>query len=205
MNYQTITMQEAHERFDLYWINSPHPGDDWWDTDAAEIRLFEDDVHIPGDFKQEYLGGNADGVNIIVGGDLIVEGHCERDSDGTNFMLVAGSVKASAVSVAGGAYITVKGNLETDLLYGLNSEESRLWVAGDVNAGVIYSDYFMVEFDKSVQGLVFGSKEHVKAKNTDITFADEEASLHPGILDNHGDLDLKKALLFLEQGKDITN
>ena len=100
--------------------------------------------------------------------------------------------------------LTVKGNLETDLLYGLNSEESRLWVAGDVNAGVIYSDYFMMEFDKSVQGLVFGTKEYVKAKNADSTFADEEASLHPGILDNHGDLDLKKALLFLEQGQDIT-
>ena len=28
---------------------------DRWDTDAAEIRLFEGDVHIPGDFKQEYL------------------------------------------------------------------------------------------------------------------------------------------------------
>ena len=112
--------------------------------------MFEGDVHIPGDFKQEYLEGNTDGVNIIVGGNLIVEGHYERGSNGTNFMLVAGSVKANAVSVAGGAYVTVKGSLEADLLYGLNGKESRLWVAGDVNTRVIYSDYFMMAFDKSV-------------------------------------------------------
>ena len=201
-NYKAISIQEAKERFSLYWIDSPDTEDSWWETEAAPIHLYEGDLQIKGDFKQAYPTG--DGLNVIIAGDLIVEGHCERDSEGTNFMLVTGSLRAEALSISGGAYVTVKGDLDTRLLYGLNGEESRLWVAGDVKTEVIVSEYFMMSFDGAVEGLCFGEEGYIKAKAVQyLDLADMETTLLPEILDQSGEFDFIKASEKIKQGEKL--
>jgi hypothetical protein len=152
--FRIIDVEEA----EVYEIGDiiRYPFEDF--ADDQEIRLYEGDTEIDGDFcTDDTLDWNP--FNVIVDGDLDVTGTIDWSDHGEgNFLVVTGNVFARNLLLDGTCNVWIQGDLRVDnLILGANGDdEGMLIVDGDTEAPTIIDMlFFHMEFGGRVDGTVF--------------------------------------------------
>ena len=106
--YRVLTVAETEERFAAS-DELAYPYQDF--ADAQEIRLYEGDLHVAGSLEVDSVG-DREPYNVIVDGDLTVDGDLEWWGGLSGcFLLVTGNVRARHLLLSGCSEVVVCGDL----------------------------------------------------------------------------------------------
>lgn len=152
--YRVLTVQEAeiYEIGDIIW----YPFEEH--ADEQDLRLYEGDLHVDGDFQSD-RSVEWNPYNVIIDGDLDVTGSIDWADHGEGtFLVVTGNVFAKNLLLEGAANVWIQGDLRVDnVILGTNGdEEGMLIVDGDTEAPtIIDTAFFHMEFGGRVDGTIF--------------------------------------------------
>ncbi len=199
-HYTIISAADAEERFAISdRINYPYL--DF--AEDQEIRLYEGDVTISGNFETD-PDVDWNPFNVIVVGNLTVEGTINwHDYSGGNFLFVTGNTHAQNVIASGCPNLYVGGNLTVDnvVMTSYGDDGGTLHVEGDLSAEILLNCYY---FQTSVKGqvnaLVLSDEYDV---NFPIDFESDsfEDIFKPEALDEDGEFDPRTLRSFVVENR----
>ncbi len=200
--YRIISAEEAEERYEVS-DDVEYPYQEF--TDEQEIRLYEGDLHVAGDF-----GAESDGdwvpYNTIVDGDLTVDGDVDWwDWSGGNFLLVTGTLRARNVLLRGCPTLVVRGDLLVDNgIQGHHGDDGGfLEVHGATRAKLVVSTlYFNLSFGSQPEALLVADPYRTTCP-VDFTDDDLDTIVLPDLLDEDGRADEYKIEDALQQGREV--
>jgi hypothetical protein len=199
--YSSITVDEMQARYHVA-ADMLYPCDH-----EQQIRLYEESLHLVGDLDVVDWTGDGYPYNVVVDGDLTVEGDvtcfCE---EGPGFLLlVTGTLRARNLFLNGFPNVVVRGDLiVTHGILGCYGEDGGLLtVAGKVQAQtVVKSWYFNTSFAGRPQSVVVADRT-VASHPTDHTVDLAASALLPDLLRSDGDVDPDRVEQALRHGQPI--
>ncbi|MBN1800132.1 MAG: hypothetical protein JW891_01415 [Candidatus Lokiarchaeota archaeon] len=197
-NYEIILWKDVEERF------SPSfemPFESFGDN-LDEIRLFQGDVLLKGDFSIDY----DNQYNMVVDGNLEIERDLYMSCfEGMgNFILVTGNLKARNIILGGFPSLTVKGEIqvENEILGRQGEDGGFLVVNGEVSAKVVIADtYFNMEFNSAVNAVIINTS--YRDLEADYYGEDLEKILLLELIEDEECIDTDKVVEYLLSGKNI--
>jgi hypothetical protein len=196
--YSSITVDELQARYQV-------AADMLYPCDRHQpIRLYEESLHLVGDLSVVDWTGDGYPYNVVVDGDLTVEGDvtyfCE---EGPGFLqLVTGTLRARNLFLEGFPNVVVRGDLiVTHGVLGCDGEDGGLLkVAGKVQAPtVVTSWYFNTSFASRPESVIV---EHQSASSGH-TESLAASALLPDLLTGDGDIDTDRVEQALRHGRPI--
>ncbi len=199
--YRVISAEEAEERYAI--------GDEIWYpyeefADEQEIRLYEGDVVIEGDFT---VDPDEDWCpfNVIVDGDLTVRGDLEWSEYGNGcFLWVTGNLNANAVYLSGCPCIYVGGDLVTKsgVLGSYGDDGGVLTVEGALRAPFVVSVcYFNLELMGPVEGLLLADPNCTNIPVDFIEDSEAASVLIPAAINEDGMVEVGEVWGLICEGK----
>ncbi|CAM3381652.1 leucine-rich repeat domain-containing protein [Stackebrandtia soli] len=183
LNYRVISADEAEEKYAVS-ATATYPYQEF--ANEQEIRLYEGDLVVDGDFEAD---PNVDWVpyNTIVDGNLTVNGNLEwHDQSGGNLLFVTGSLRAHNVILQGCPDLVIQGDVTVDdtILAFYGEDGGSLVVKGNTTAKVLLSTYyFCMWFAREPDALVIADEHRI---DCEVDFGDDELGrlVRPEFLDD---------------------
>jgi hypothetical protein len=199
--YSSITVDEMQARYDVA-ADMLYPCDR-----GQQIRLYEESIHLVGDLSLVDWTGGSYPYNVVVDGDLTVEGDVTYFCDeGPGFLhLVTGTLRARNLFLNGFPNVVVRGDLiVTHGVLGCYGEDGGLLkVAGKVQAQtVVKSWYFQTSFASRPRAVVVADWS-VAGGPTDHTEDLAASALLPDLLTGDDDVDTNRVEQALRHGRPI--
>lgn len=199
--YSSITADELQTRYHVA-ADMLYPCDR-----EQQIRLYEQSLHLVGDLDMVDWTGGGYPYNVVVDGDLTVDGDVNYFCDeGPGFLhLVTGTLRARNLFLNGFPNVVVRGDLiVTHGVLGCYGEDGGLLkVAGTVQAQtVVKSWYFNTSFASPPRAVVVADRS-VAGGPTDHVEDLAASALLPDLLDSDGDVDTERVQQALRHGRPI--
>ncbi|TDC85535.1 hypothetical protein E1193_02565 [Micromonospora sp. KC606] len=199
--YSSISVDEMQARYRVA-ADMLYPCDR-----EQQVRLYEESLQLVGDLNLVDWTGDGYPYNVIVDGDLTVEGDVTYFCDeGPGFLhLVTGTLRARNLFLNGFPNVVVRGDLiVTHGVLGCYGEDGGLLkVAGKVQAQtVVKSWHFNTSFASRPQSVVVADRS-VADGPSDHTEDLAASALLPDLLNNDGDIDTDRVEQALRRGQPI--
>lgn len=172
-------------------------------AEDTPIRLYQGDTKFSADYS---LDDCEQYFNLVIDGNLIVEGHLNLYSEGGNFLFVIGNLQAKSIAMNGPSTLEVRGNVvaTNGVVTMFGDDGGFLTIKGNLETKFILDSYYfntIIEGDIDGITIDYSSNEGIESPDFDEETASE--ILIPEVFRKDGELDTAKLTKLLKAGKQV--